>query len=274
MHAWENFIRKQEEFFGPEVINKWLRALKVAHFDSGNLYLEAKDSFQIQWFEEHIRPLLKKHFLNNNFRPIKVHLTLSEAAQPPTTTKSKKEKSNSTPPIHYTFDKLDPSMTLDSFVAGVNNQVIFHFFRELAEKSSAIAEFNPIYLWGEAGCGKTHLLVALTQAFCKKGMNALYVRAETFTEHVVSAIRSSEMQGFRKAYRHVDVLLLDDVHLLARKNATQEEFFNTFNTLHTSSRQIILSSNCSPASLEEIEPRLVSRFEWGINIHFEKLKNE
>jgi chromosomal replication initiator protein len=113
--------------------------------------------------------------------------------------------------------------------------------------------------------------MALAQAFKKQGLNALYARAETFTEHVVSAIRGSEMQFFRKAYRHVDVLLIDDVHAFARKNATQEEFFHTFNTLHTSGRQIVLSCKCAPALLEEIEPRLVSRFEWGINIHFEKL---
>src|SRR6267154_1330658 len=174
-------------------------------------------------------------------------------------------------------------MTLENFVIGIDNQVMFHFFCELVgynpkeEKSDippTIGILNPIYLWGGAGCGKTHLLIALAQAFCKKGLNALYARAETFTEHVVSAIRASEMQSFRKAYRHVDVLLIDDVHLFARKNATQEEFFHTFNTLHTSGRQIILSSKYSPALLEEIEPRLVSRFEWGINIHFEKLKSE
>jgi chromosomal replication initiator protein len=116
--------------------------------------------------------------------------------------------------------------------------------------------------------------MAIAQAFQKKGVHVLYARAETFTEHVVSAIRGSEMQAFRKAYRHVDVLLLDDVHLLARKGATQEEFFHTFNTLHTSGRQIILSSKCAPGLLEEIEPRLISRFEWGINLHFEKLSGE
>ena len=165
---------------------------------------------------------------------------------------------------------------------GENNTIVYRLFCELtgynpiAEKYEqpvvALGAFNPIYLWGGSGSGKTHLLMALTHAFKQRGLNALYARAETFTEHVVAAIRSSEMQSFRKAYRHVDVLLIDDVHVFARKDATQEEFFHTFNTLHTSGRQIILTSKCAPSLLQEIEPRLISRFEWGINVHFEKLK--
>jgi len=272
MRAWEEFIKKQESLFGSEVVNQWLRALKVVHFDSANLYLEAKDSFQVLWFEEHIRPCLKSHLLNNNFRPIKVHLSVvSENASVAEGPKSKKQMKKTQPPLQFIFDKLDPSMTLDNFVVGNENQVLSRFIGEL---TGSHADFNPIYFWGSPGCGKTHLLTALAQAFCKSGFNALYARAETFTEHVVSAIRASEMQSFRKAYRHVDVLLIDDVHLFARKWATQEEFFHTFNALHSSGRQIILSSKCAPPLLEEIEPRLISRFEWGINIHFEKLDSE
>lgn len=267
MHAWEEFLKKQEPLLSKAVVDQWLRTLKVVHFDSGNLYLEAKDSFHILWFEEHIRPHLKSQLLNNNFRPIKVHITAQEA----TTSKTqKKEKSKSAPPIQFAFDKLDENATLDNFIPGESNKVVFKLFSELID-SSTLGNFNPIYLWGSSGCGKTHLLIALTHAFRKKGLNALYAKAETFTEHVVAAIRSSEMQAFRKAYRHVDVLLIDDVHVFARKDATQEEFFHTFNTLHTSGRQIILTSKSPPALLEEIEPRLVSRFEWGINVHFEKL---
>lgn len=269
MQAWEDFIAKQEGLLGKEAADKWLRSLKVVHFDSGNLYLEAKDSFQLLWFEEHIRPSLKTQLVNNNYRAIKVHLTVGEATK--VVNLPKKGKPAALPPIQFIQDKLDPAMTLDNFVSGVANKVIFQFLCEVLEKQ---ATFNPIYLWGGVGVGKTHLLMALAQAFQKRGIHALYAKAETFTEHVVSAIRSSEMQAFRKAYRHVDVLLIDDVHLFARKNATQEEFFHTFNTLHTSARQIILSSKCAPALLEEIEPRLVSRFEWGINLHIEKLESK
>jgi len=116
--------------------------------------------------------------------------------------------------------------------------------------------------------------MGIAHHFREKGENALFVGADTFTEHVVNAIRSGEMQAFRKAYRHVDALIVDDVHVFSRKSATQEEFFHTFNALHTSGKQIILSSHLAPQQLEDIEPRLISRFEWGLSLHLEKLSQE
>lgn len=274
MQAWLDFIQKQEQVLGKQASDKWLRSLKVVHFDSGNLYLEAKDSFQLLWFEEHIRPLLKSQFVNNNYRPIKVHLTVGQQVVVPS---SKKEKHSSSP-IILTQDKLDASCTLNNFIVGNANQVAWELFSELtgtrADTKTSLGTWNPIYICGGSGCGKTHLLMGLTHAFKKQGLNALYARAETFTEHVVSAIRCSEMRAFRTAYRQVDILLVDDVHMFAKKNATQEEFFHTFNALHTTGRQIILSSNCLPTQLEEIEPRLISRFEWGLTIHLENLRTE
>lgn len=279
MQAWDEFIKKQELLLGKEVVGKWLSPLKVIHFDSGNLYLEARDSFQVLWFEEHIRPRLKKEFLNNNFRSIKVHLTAAERSSLPLP--PKKQKSISPPPIPLAFDPLDPSCTFDNFIPGDVNEVVIRLLCEISgqhpetgtldRSGLAQATFNPIYLFGPPASGKTHLLMALTHAFKKRGLNVLYARAETFTEHVVTAIRGSDMKSFREAYRNVDVLLIDDVHIFSRKHATQEEFFHTFNALQTSGRQIILSSKCIPASLEEIEPRLISRFEWGITLHLEKL---
>lgn len=283
MQAWDDFLLKQEPLLGKDVVEKWLRTMKVVHFDSGNLYLEAKDSFQILWFEEHVRPTLKSKLLNNNFRPIKVHISVGEQKTSPARApaKNKAAKAPAPPAVKYFQDKIDPSFTLENFIPGEANKILFKLLSELSgynpqtknytDPSVALGAFNPIYLWGGSGSGKTHLLMALTQAFKSRGLNPLYARAETFTEHVVAAIRGSEMQSFRKAYRHADILLIDDVHLFSRKDATQEEFFHTFNTLHTSGRQVILSANCTPALLKEIEPRLVSRFEWGINIHLEKL---
>ena len=116
--------------------------------------------------------------------------------------------------------------------------------------------------------------MALTHALRNRGLKALYARAETFTEDVVSAIRNSEMQTFRQAYRNIDVLLIDGIHIFSRKDATQEEFFHTFNALHSSGKQIIISSPYPASQLEHIEPRLTSRFEWGIALHLEPLSLE
>src|SRR5690606_21981449 len=100
-----------------------------------------------------------------------------------------------------------------------------------------LSTFNPIYLHGESGSGKTHLLMAIANHLQSQGLKVIYTRADTFTEHVVSAIRAGEMQTFRKSYRNIDVLLVDDIEVFSRKGATQEEFFHTFNTLHVEGKQ-------------------------------------
>ncbi len=266
MQAWEQFLKVQEAQLGAETVNKWLRSLKVLHFDACNLYVEAADSIYALWFEEHIRPHLRKTFFNNNHRLIKVHLSIAHDTPPaPPKTKDKQKPA----PFTLCFDTLDPKATFENFVAPENSMAAT-FFQQL--KKEQLGSFNPIYLYGPPGVGKTHLLMAAAHVLKKQGCNVLYVKAETFTEHVISAIRNSAMQEFRKAYRHVDVLILDDVHLFARRSATQEEFFHTFNTLHGLGRQIFLSAQVPPENLEEIEPRLISRFEWGLTLQLEKLE--
>ncbi|MBI3236322.1 MAG: ATP-binding protein [Chlamydiales bacterium] len=273
MQAWSQFLLLQEEHFGKESIDKWLRPFKVVHFDSANLYLEASTSFEILWFEEHIRPIAKKSFFNENGRLIKIHISCSESTSPPLS-KPKKRESLELPPLILTPDPLDPQASLDHFLYGENNTLILRFLSELLEEKSPLGNFNPLFFYGSSGVGKSHLLMALTHAFQKKKLKSLYVRMETFTEHVVKAIRSSQMHPFRDYYRSHDILLFDDVHILAKRLATQEELFHTFNALHTAGKQLIFTSSLPPSQLKEIEPRLISRFEWGIQFHLEPLEPE
>lgn len=268
MQMWDAFLQKQAEHLGADVLSRWLRPLKVVHFDAFNLYLEAQDSFQIEWFEQHIRPRLKTEFVSNSGKPIKVHLTLKQNASPQLS-----PHKPAAPPITLTRDALDPRFTLESFIAKTKSAPVHRLFSELSTQSNEFP-FSPVYLVGPGGSGKTHLLMALALALQDRGVNALYVKAETFTEHVVAAIRSGNMAFFRKTYRHVDALIVDDVHSLARKFATQEEFFHTFNALHAQKKQIVLASRFSPQKLQDIEPRLTSRFEWGIVLYCDKLQEE
>lgn len=249
MEAWQQFLSQLEQELGPEIVKEWVP--RVARFDAWNIYLEARDSFQSSWFEEHIRPRLKG-LLNNNQRPIKVHFAISGKPSP------KKEEGK----LSFLPDSLDPVMTLDNFLPAEN--LVAH--QLLSENLS----FNPIFLYGPKGVGKTHLLMGAAIALQKKGKKVFFVRAETFTEHVVQAIRLGQMQDFRKVYRDIDALIIDDIHIFSRKNATQEEFFHTFNTLHTSGQLILISANAPPGKLAEIEPRLISRFEWGISLPLQK----
>ncbi|MBM3207268.1 MAG: AAA family ATPase [Chlamydiae bacterium] len=274
MQAWQQFLTVLESDLGADTVQKWLRSLKVVHFDAGNLYLEAVDSFQISWFEEHIRAKARKHLVNNNFNPIKIHLSCSTPIEPENSdiVASVEQKSLSSVKSHFELlvDTLDPHALLDNFIVTETSKMIYELvcsisgFKKASPFPAELGQFNPIYVYGPSGSGKSHLLMGLTHALKQKQVTTCYVKMETFTENVVAAIRSGNMQDFRRAYRNVDVLIVDDVHILSKKTATQEEFFHTFNTLHTIGKQIVLSANCAPAFLQDIEPRLVSRFEWGI----------
>lgn len=278
MKAWENFLQEQDHSIGKDLVDKWLRPLQVLRFDAGNLYLEAKDQFQALWFEEHVRSKIKTTLKSNN-RPIKVHLNVTDK---PSTIKSAKANPKNTPisqSFALAFDALHPHYTLSEFFPFEANLLPFKLICEavgfdtkkmkLEKIVQPTSTFNPIYLHGQSGTGKTHLLMAAADALRRRGVKALYARAETFTDHVVNAMRVGEMSHFRETYRKVDVLIIDDVHVFSRKGATQEEFFHTFNTLHLVGKQIVLASNCAPQDLQLIEPRLVSRFEWGIVLQLE-----
>lgn len=281
MHAWEKFVAAQELELGAETVQKWLKTLKILRYDACNLYLEAQDAFQAMWFEEHIRQSVQLKLFNNNNKRIKVHLSIANIAAKSKNIRLKKEKQSEPirPTFNLQFDDIDPYCTFSNFIVSEANQLTHKVFCQVAgfdvEKQKPFAKapepsaFNPIYVHGSSGVGKTHLLMATVHLLRQRGIKVLFSRAQAFTDHVVSAIRAGEMSLFRQAYRNSDVLIIDDIHVFSRKGATQEEFFHTFNTLHVAGKQIILSANCAPGDLQYIEPRLVSRFEWGIVLSLE-----
>lgn len=280
MRAWEEFLKTQERELGEPTVDKWLRPFKVIRFDACNLYLEAPDSFKAAWFEEHIRPKVIPQLITAGNKKIKVHLSVINHVDAPSSLFAKKSKGISTntfgKPFALTFDDSNPECQFNNFVTSEGTLLAFKLLCETCgishktflplENKNIAPNFNPIYLAGRSGVGKSHLMMATANCLRALGQNVIYVRAETFTEHVVDAIRSGEMQQFRKGYRYIDTLIIDDIEVLSRKSATQEEFFHTFNALHLENKQIILSSPFAPQDLKFIEPRLVSRFEWGIVI--------
>lgn len=259
MKAWEKFVSSLSQELGSSVTDRWLKPLRVVRFDAGNLFLEADDPMQITWFEEHVRPRLKRGFFNENHRPIKVHL-------------GSLKQTNHKPPINpnlsFVSDPLDPFCTLENFRVTPENRMIYKLLTEWAGAGSSV--FNPIFLYGPKGSGKTHLLMSAALIAERWNKKWFFVSADTFTEHVVQAIRSSRIQEFRAVYRELDVLIIDNIDHLSNRTATQEEFFHTFNALHSQGKLIILSSSLPPSKLKEIEFRLISRFEWGLPIGMEK----
>lgn len=282
MRAWDEFLKEQEKELGEETVRRWLRPLKVTHFDACNLYLEAKDAFQLLWFKEHIRTKVLQKLVNGNYKRINVHISLAKGSSQikegssDSPKKTRRNPQSRDTPFNLNFEDPDPSITLDNFIVNQENQLAFQLCRDLTQSSSqtnkSLGHFNPIFLYGRSGSGKTHLLSGIALALRAQGKKCLFIRSELFTDHVVSAIRAGEMHRFRQAYRNTDVLLVDDIHIFSRRGTTQEEFFHTFNTLHLCEKQIILTAHCPPKELEAIEPRLVSRFEWGITLPLTPLK--
>ena len=270
MYAWNKFVEKLKHEMGGAVINKWIASLKLIKFDACNIYLEAKDTFQANWLEEHVLLKAKQELVNSNNHPIKIHIKVKNNNDQHLDEEKDRKKPS---PIDFKPDSLDENNTFSSFYEDINNSLCFKFLSNIAKDSLMVesseielASFNPILIYGPSACGKTHLLMACAKAFRLLGKNSFYIKSQTFTSHVVNAYRLSSLHEFRETYRNVDILIIDDVHLFAGKSATQEELFHTFNTLHSQGNQIIISSNIPPRELKEMEQRLISRFEWGITL--------
>lgn len=253
MKEWDLFLEEQKKELGSDAIDRWAKSLKIVDFDAGNLYLEATDPFQINWFEQYLRPLLKTCFKNMSGRAIRVHLSIVGAAAP---TIKKEWK----PTLDLSPDSILSNCTFETYFSSSNN----HDNIELLKDSLLKKSFNPIYLYGPQGVGKTHLLMASCHFLKAQGLNYFYVKADRFTQHIVAAIRSSSMTQLREKYRQNDVLVIDEIETLADRSASQEELFHTFNALHLAGKPILLGGSDLPSHLRGIEPRLTSRFEWGL----------
>ena len=167
-------------------------------------------------------------------------------------------------PINYASANLNPKYTFASFVVGNNNR--FAHAAALAVAEAPAASYNPLFIYGGVGLGKTHLMHAIGNEILKNNRNSriLYVTSEAFTNELINAIKDNTGDQFRNKYRSIDVLLIDDIQFIAGKDRIQEEFFHTFNTLYESGKQVILSSDKPPKDIPLLEDRLKSRFEWGI----------
>ena len=243
----------------------WIKSIEIQSENDGNLVLLTTTDFQKNIIETKYRDLLINtfNFLTNKTYSITVlsKETLKKKGA------SESAEMNDTiieSPINYASTNLNAKYTFDTFVVGNNNK--FAHAAALAVAEAPAASYNPLFIYGGVGLGKTHLMHAIGNEILKNNKNAkvLYVTSEKFTNQLVNAIKDNKNEQFRNKYRTIDVLLIDDIQFIAGKNMAQEEFFHTFNALHESGKQIIISSDKPPKDIQLLEDRLKSRFEWGI----------
>ncbi|HYQ83308.1 MAG TPA: chromosomal replication initiator protein DnaA [Rubrobacter sp.] len=250
---WSVLQEQLRQELDPEEFATWFRPLKVGAEGQDRLVLVAPNSRFLHTLEESYRPTVDRALAGLEGRRFEVFFALEEenGAEGPA--------DEILTPSHF-----NPKYLFKTFVVGKSNEFAHAAAKAVAENPSH--SYNPLFLYGGVGLGKTHLLHAIGHEILRNqpGLRVLYLAAEQFVNELINSIRFDRMPQFRERYRTIDVLMIDDVQFLANKERTQEEFFHTFNTLYTSQKQIILSSDSSPRNIPTLEERLRSRFEWGL----------
>lgn len=253
-----------------DTYNLWFAPLQATVLEADVLTLEVANDFCEVWLKDNYIGLLQDVLMHAAGRQLKVKFTVRAGAQAPVVPQPEAQPAPKpkAPAVERKEELADisfnPKNTFDTFVVGNNNN--FAHAAAVAVAQAPGKSYNPLFLYGGVGLGKTHLLHAIGQyvAAHKKGARVAYVSSEKFTNEYIDAIQNSQLVRFRKKYRQTDVLLIDDIQFLAGKERIQEEFFHTFNALHEGHKQIVLTCDRPASEIQNLEHRLVSRFEWGL----------
>lgn len=235
----------------------WLLPLEIQGIENNNVILVSDDPFKKESVESRFKDLLENAFSIILQKKCTVSIVLS-------TENDTQDKVSNFSNVNYSKTYLNPNYSFDTFVVGDNNR--FAHAAALAVAESPATAYNPLYIYGGVGLGKTHLMHAIGNEVMRnhRDFKILYVTSENFTNEFINSLRDNGMEKFRNKYRNIDVLLIDDIQFIAGKDRLQEEFFHTFNTLRENGKQIVLSSDKPPRDIPFLEDRLKSRFEWGL----------
>ena len=257
---WARLLESVSHKVPPAAFDSWLRPCRLLAVEGDHLRIGAPNPFSRDWLAQHHLDALQhaaQEVVGGHPRVTIVvdETAAAESAPAPTPTRAGGTG---------TAEGLNPRYTFDAFVVGSSNQFAQAACQAVAELPSRA--YNPLFIYGGVGLGKTHLLHAVGHQSVRlfPGMAVVYISSERFTNELINAIRYDRTAEFRARYRTIDLLLIDDIQFISGKERTQEEFFHTFNDLYESRKQIIVSSDCSPKEIPEIEERLRSRFEWGL----------
>ncbi|MDD5108364.1 MAG: chromosomal replication initiator protein DnaA [Candidatus Omnitrophica bacterium] len=260
---WEEAQVDLKTRMGDTIFATWIAPLKFLPQDNHSINLEAPDQFFKDWVEKHylelIRDTLKRKGVDNLLVKLVVSTAQSDLSIP-----SNNEISIKNAPSASCIN-LNSRYTFENFVIGASNRHAHAY--SLAVANSPAKTYNPLFIYGGVGLGKTHLIQAICHQIKNNnptGIKICYVSSEKFTNELIDAIAHRSTNAFRQKYRNLDVLVIDDIHFIAGKESTQEEFFHTFNTLYDAHKQIVFSSDRPPKEITNLQERLISRFGWGL----------
>ena len=239
----------------------WFEPISLLSVDPETVILSVPDSYYGKWLEDHYQNLILSaseevlgHAVKAVYRVVEPPKAAPALPSPVSLVKDREETSLG----------LNENYTFDAFVIGPGNR--FAHAASVAVSEAPAKQYNPLFIYGPTGLGKTHLLQSIAHEMKRRhtAFKILYISSEKFTNQLISSIQTRSTQQFRAKYRSLDLLLIDDIHFIAEKNSTQEEFFNTFNALYDAHKQIVVTSDRPPRDIPGLEERLVSRFGWGL----------
>lgn len=266
---WREACRHLEDTLPKDIFEKWIAVIQCRSIEENKVILVVGNDFYQSWLVEHYLPLIRKALAAVSGNEMQIDLTVDYSLigeQP----EEKPEKRLSILPSKKPAEtNLNKNYTFDSFVVGPSNQ--FAHAAAIASAQSPSRAYNPLFVHGDVGLGKTHLMQAIGNFIHSKNLRGrvCYTTCEAFTNEYIDALQTNTLAKFRKKYRTVDALLIDDIHFLAGKERMQEEFFHTFNAIFENHKQIVMTSDRPAGELAGLAPRLVSRFEWGLVVELE-----
>ncbi|HHW19000.1 MAG TPA: chromosomal replication initiator protein DnaA [Firmicutes bacterium] len=269
---WNDALSKAAvRFSNPGLIQSWLKDTRPAGLSNNVLTITVPSEFAKNWIEARYREELTRAWQETSGWTCQLKFTVAQQEKlvpetlfPAEGYASPIRKRKTQDEASFQVKNLNPRYVFENFIVGASNRFAHAAALAVAESPSKI--YNPLFIYGGVGLGKTHLMQAIAHYVLShhKGLKVSYVSSETFTNELILAIQEGNTQQFRNRYRGVDLLLIDDIQFVAGKDATQEEFFHTFDALHQESKQIVISSDRPPKEISTLEERLRTRFEWGL----------
>ena len=268
-NIWDEACKQLKGILSSDVYDRWIAVIQCLEISGNSMHLAVANDFYKDWLDENYFPMIRKAVMVVSGQEMDITLTVDsncfenikkEPEPEPHSPISLPSLGIGKKPTH----NLNKNYTFDSFVVGDSNQ--FAHAAAMAAANSPSRTYNPLFIYGGVGLGKTHLMQAIGNHVASKKPRAkiCYISSEAFLNEYIDSLQNNSIAAFRKKYRKIDMLMIDDIQFLDGKKRVQEEFFHTFNTLFESHKQIVLTSDRTPSEMAGLETRLISRFEWGL----------